>query len=364
MAIKSSTRLRSKNKEDTEKCDLIKLLDYGINYIKYKETKIAVRITQYHKPLSMGENGTSYHSEMEVRLTDNNNTFQENSEILNSLFRESIKYFVEEVHDTKKEKNKTTIYIWDDGYWETLEKGISRSLKTVYLDGVEVKIKEIMKTFLSEETEAEYERYGVPWKFNMLLHGYPGTGKTSLIYSLASELNMGVALLSFTRKMEDSDFMRAIRRLPERTLLVIEDIDALFESRKKNDENKNNITFTALLNSLDGIAHAHGQMIFMTTNHPLVLDSALKRPGRVDYSLKFDYANKNQIEKMFTTFLPKQIEKFKPFYKSVKHMKLTTAMLQQFLFGNKNCDNILEKLEELETLCNENKYDGNTNLYS
>ena len=133
---------------------------------------------------------------------------------------------------------------------------------------------------------------------------------------------------------------------------------------KKNDENKNNITFTALLNSLDGIAHAHGQMIFMTTNHPLVLDSALKRPGRVDFSLKFDYANKNQIEKMYKTFLPNQSEHFKQFYKSVKHFKLTTAMLQQFFFGNKNCDSILSKIEELEKLCNENKYESNHTLYS
>ena len=76
---------------------------------------------------------------------------------------------------------------------------------------------------------------------------------------------MGVALLSFTRKMEDSDFMRALRRLPDDTILVIEDIDTLFESRKKNDENKNNITFSALLNTLDGIAHSHGQIIIMKT---------------------------------------------------------------------------------------------------
>ena len=45
---------------------------------------------------------------------------------------------------------------------------------------------------------------------------------------------------------------------------------------------KNNITFSGLLNTLDGIAHVDKQIIIMTTNHPLVLDAALKRPGRVD----------------------------------------------------------------------------------
>ena len=38
--------------------------------------------------------------------------------------------------------------------------------------------------------------------------------------------------------MEDSDFMKSMRRLPDNTILVIEDIDALFESRKKHDEMK------------------------------------------------------------------------------------------------------------------------------
>ena len=175
---------------------------------------------------------------------------------------------------------------------------------------------------------------------------------------------MNVALLSFTRKMEDSDLMRSMRRLPDNTVLVIEDIDSLFESRKKHDEMKNAITFSALLNTLDGIAHTHGQIVVMTTNHPLVLDSALKRPGRVDFSFEFTYANKNQIKKMFETFLKTQKDKFPQFYKQVKHLKLTTAMLQQFLFGNMKCDDILEKIPELEKTCNDNNYDNKNVIYS
>ena len=36
--------------------------------------------------------------------------------------------FTEELMDQRKESGKTTIYIWDDGYWETLEKSISRNI--------------------------------------------------------------------------------------------------------------------------------------------------------------------------------------------------------------------------------------------
>jgi SpoVK/Ycf46/Vps4 family AAA+-type ATPase len=359
--IRAGSRLRRHHNLD--KIQLLKHLDIGISNLSFNNTNIIINIIQFDIPL-INEVGTKFHSEMEVKIINNNNTLEKNKEIIDTFFKECIEYFTQEILDKKKELNRTTIYMWDDGYWETLEKGISRNIKTIYLDGKEIEIKNTIKTFLSKEEEKRYETYGVPYKLNMLFHGYPGTGKTSLLYSIASELNMGVALLSFTRKMEDSDFMRALRRLPDDTLLVIEDIDCLFESRKKNDENKNNITFSALLNTLDGIAHSHGQVIIMTTNHPLILDKALKRPGRVDHSFEFGYANKNQIKKMFETFIPNQIESFDEFYKKIKNLKITTAILQKFYFGNINCENIIDCIPELEQLCNENDYDIKNNLYT
>ena len=340
------------------------ILDFGKSTIKYNDTNISINIIQFDRALSKGEMGTDFHKEMEVQVLNNENTLDENKECLRNFCKESIEYYNKEVLDKKKEKGKTSIYIWDDGYWECLEKCVARGIHTVYLDGMEKKIQNIVSNFLTDETREEFESFGVPYKLNLLFHGYPGTGKTSLVYSIASELNMNVALLSFTRKMEDSDFMKSMRRLPDNTILVIEDIDALFESRKKHDEMKNAITFSALLNTLDGIAHSHGQIVIMTTNHPLVLDSALKRPGRVDHSFEFTYANKNQIQKMFETFLKTQKDAFPKFYKQVKHLKLTTAILQQFFFGNMNCDDILEKIPELEKTCNENNYDNKNVLYS
>jgi hypothetical protein len=361
ICLKVEQRLR--RNENFDKVNFLEFLDFGYSVLNFEDINIIVNIIQFNKPL-INDIGSQFHSEMEISIIDNENTLEKNKEIAKNLFKKCIEYYSQIILDKKKELNKTTIYIWDDGYWETLEKGISRNIKTIYLDGIETKIKDIIFNFLSHEEEEKYVNFGVPYKMNMLFHGYPGTGKTSLIYSIASELDMGVALLSFTRKMEDSDFMRALRRLPDDTILVIEDIDALFESRKKNDENKNNITFSALLNTLDGIAHSHGQVIIMTTNHPLILDNALKRPGRVDHSFEFGYANKNQIKKMYETFIPAQIENFNTFYKKVKHLKLTTAILQKFFFGNLNCKDIIENISELEKLCNDNNYEANKALYN
>ena len=105
------------------------------------------------------------------------------------------------------------------GFGKLGEKRVLRNLSTIYL-GKEVEIYKKIQDFLSEDTMKQYNRLGIPYKMNMLFHGFPGTGKSSLIFSLGSELRMDVALLHFTRDMTDVDFMRAMRRLPNNTISI------------------------------------------------------------------------------------------------------------------------------------------------
>ena len=67
---------------------------------------------------------------------------------------------------------------------------------------------------------------------------------------------------------------------------------------------------------------------------------------------------------MFNKFLPSQKESFKDFYNAIKHLNLTSAMLQHFFFRNRLSDNIIDHIEELEKLCNENQYENKKGLYS
>ena len=360
--IHIKSKFRKRNDKSDER--FYKYIDYGDTRFNYKNCEITVSIMQNDSLIVSDHPFDKLYSEMSFYIRNDINTKEQNEEIAKDFFKEAQEDYDNNVLKKKNEEGKTTVYIWDEDYWEPLEKTVSRKMSTVYLDGMGTKIQKICEEFTSEETKDKYANFGVPYKLNILLHGYPGTGKTSIIYSIASELKMSVALLSFTQKMEDSNFMKSLRSIPDDTILVIEDIDALFESRKKNDEYKNNITFSALLNTLDGMAYSPGQMIFMTTNHPQVLDKALKRPGRVDHSFKFDYANKNQIKKMFETFIPSQLEKFNDFYKQIKNLKLTTSMLQKFFFMNHLCDNIEEKVNELEEMSQQNKFENDNVLYS
>ena len=270
-------------------------------------------------------------------------------DIIDILLINARNYYEQNVNNKEINTEKVTCYIWDEYYWDDIYKRKKRSLNTVHLNENANKVFKDMKDFLSDKTEKEYEYLGLPYKRNYLFEGYPGTGKTSLIYSLASELNMDVAIIHFNNDIDDIKFTKAMMKIPKNTLLILEDIDVLFnENRKKNDINKNKITLSGLLNILDGLMHQEKQIIIMTTNFKCTLDNALQRPGRIDYILHFDFATKNQINAMFDKFLPNQSERFVEFYKLIKNINITTATLQQFLFQNRITENIIDKIDELD----------------
>ena len=336
-----------KLKEKTNR--IIKKLGIGSFTIKYKDCIFLLKISEVGCPVGI-DTETMVHKSVLLSYDS------KDKELLEEFFSAASKYYIDNVLDKSKEENKTTIYIWDD-FWETMEKRRKRELATVYLGGKEIEIYNKINNFLSEDTMKLYTKLGMPYKYNILFHGHPGTGKTSLIYSLASELNMDVALIHFTKDMTDIEFMRSMRRVPSNTIVVLEDIDVLFEVRKKNDEFKCGISFSGLLNSLDGIAHVDKQIIVMTTNCKMVLDKALTRPGRIDLDVEFKYSTKKQIKTMFEKFIPNQSSKFGDFYKKIKNLNLTTAILQQYLFSNIYCEDILETTEELVELCQNNNYE-------
>ena len=83
----------------------------------------------------------------------------------------------------------------------------------------------------------------------------------------------------------------------------IENSSKLPYTIKKDDDL---ITLDDVLNLFDGLREASGRIIVLTTNHYDKLDSALKRPGRIDLPIHLGYITKNIFYKMakhlFTNF--------------------------------------------------------------
>ena len=94
------------------------------------------------------------------------------------------------------------------------------------------------------------------------------------------------------------------------------------------------LTFSGLLNALDGVASSEERILFMTTNHVDRLDPALIRPGRVDYKQVIDHASDIQIKKMFLRFFPEATELADEFVQSVRSNSKGTPVSAAQLQGH------------------------------
>ncbi len=199
-----------------------------------------------------------------------------------------------------------------------------------------------IKTFLSEETKKRYEELELNPCRIYGLYGPPGTGKTTLIHTIASHYSMNIATLSFDNHMNDRAFKMSLKKIPKDTILCLEDIDALFREDRKSEESF--ITFSGIINALDGVSKIKNLIIFMTTNHINKLDPALKR--RIDYFIKFDFCVKSQVKDMFDRFLGQ--EDFELFWKHCAPLKVTPSILQKFFTSNlhKKLDEYVGNLKE------------------
>lgn len=310
--------------------------------IKYKDTIIKVEYNKIGQP-----KGTTYGVQVydEIVLIID----EEVQNLTKEGARQVLHFFLEDAreHSMDREVGKITTKVLKKGYWTTLSKLPKRGLDTIYLDCKDEIIEDIMEFIGNEQ---EYKKYGIPYKRNYLFEGLPGTGKSSFIFAIASYLERDIYMISFSREMEDADLMMAITNMPDNVILVLEDIDSIFVGRRSNEAVAMNISFSSILNLLDGCAIKHGMITFMTTNYVDRLDSALVRQGRVDKRIRFGLLCEKQVREMFDRFFSEQGDNFVKLWEKLKRKEITTSILQEWFFRNRKCNNILEQIGNLDEL--------------
>lgn len=196
---------------------------------------------------------------------------------------------IEEVGRDKTIEPKSVIYTFNWG-WRATRKYFK--VRDVVLPNNEFqKLKQDIQFFL--ENQEWYEETQVPWRRGYLLEGLHGAGKGTTVQAIATHFNLDVYVINLS-EMTDDRFRDAVSGIPEKAILLLEDIDCAILEGRKTEENTG-LSFSGLLNVLDGICVPEGRVTFMTTNHKDKLDPALIRPGRVDYEIHFTYANFDQI---------------------------------------------------------------------
>lgn len=251
-------------------------------------------------------------------------------------------------------KNKVNILVNNlyTHVWRIDEQIPTRTLDSIKLENIEDIINDF-RNFFSDERKTYYQDLEIPYSRVYMLYGPPGTGKTSLIHGIASFFGKHIANLDFNKEMDDRAFKEIVRNVPSNSILCIEDIDCLFEERKAHDSFSSTVTFSGLLNTLDGLTKHDGLAIVITTNHVRTLDEALKR--RVDYYLKFDYSSKKQVKSMFDRFVHDQ-NKWEDFWESANYCKLTPNILQKYFIKHPTLDKTIQSFSTHFFPRNENIY--------
>lgn len=227
------------------------------------------------------------------------------------------------------------LHVLKGDWWESVGDVPRRSIDTVVVDDDRIsKVLEDMRWFYG--ASGWYAERGVPWRRGYLFHGPPGTGKSSLIRALASELSLDIATLDIGRgALTDDDLREAMMGAPARSLIAIEDVDAVFTQRDSG-EKRAGVSFSGLLNAIDGVAAQEGRALVMTTNHIERLDPALIRPGRADVHTELGLINAPTARRLFSRFFPGQDALAESFEQHLQNQKLSPAQVQGWLLANSN----------------------------
>ncbi|RNF36075.1 AAA family ATPase [Paracoccus methylarcula] len=232
-----------------------------------------------------------------------------------------------------RDRRGPMLHVFKEGYWDDVGEIPRRSIAAVIVEDDQAqRVLDDMRWFY--DASEWYSVRGVPWRRGYLFHGPPGTGKSSLIRALASELDLDIAALDISRSnITDEDLREGLMSAPRRCLISIEDVDSVFTGRDAG-ERRHGVSFSGLLNAIDGVGSQEGRALVMTTNHFERLDPALIRPGRADMHVELGLVGASAARALFDRFFPDHLAAAAEFEAALGTHRFSPATIQGWLLWN------------------------------
>ena len=308
----------------------------------------------------------------------------------NKLFIYTLEFKNNNYNDRDSFKNYT---------WEEIEFKSNKNFSNLFFAD---KDKLLDKINFFSNNETFYNKNGIPYTLGILLEGEPGTGKTSIIKCLANYLNRHIVIMNMnkikTNQELNSCFFEDTYSSKNKLgsisfkdkLYVIEDIDCcldIVKKRKNKEQNKEqNINYDSdteldydvsdefdsnnskrklmnkifksnenpdklslgfILNLLDGVKETPGRIVIITSNHIDKIDTALKRPGRIDLHVKMKSINFTILKKMYNYCFNNYIDEnnIDKSIKNIEKYNITPAEITNLLVNSDDEINFIELLE-------------------